>query len=87
MLLCIFKFQSNNGAYVQTKGPWATSPTRKSKFKSINTFAHSYDYIITLILREKKPIISFLIIERSLFAKPCVLFTQGYFVPRLLEIG
>ena len=29
-----------------------------NQFKSINTFAQSYYHIITLILREKNPIIS-----------------------------
>ena len=38
-------------------------------------------------LERKKPTISFLIIERSLFAKPCVSFNQGCFVPSLVEIG
>ena len=38
-------------------------------------------------LKRKKPTISFLIIDRSLFAKPRVIFVQGCFVPSLVEIG
>ena len=37
----------------RTRGPWATSLTWETKFKSINTFAQSF-YTITLIWRGKK---------------------------------
>ena len=49
---------------------------QRNQFKSINIFAQRYAYIITLIFRGKKPINSFLIIGRSLFAKHWVPFTR-----------
>ena len=40
------------GCGKKTRGPWATSLTWEKEFKSINT----YDYIIMLIKRRKKPL-------------------------------
>ena len=48
----------------------------RNQFKSLNTFAQSYDYIIILNWRGKKLIISFLIIERSLII--CKTFSLAY---------
>ena len=83
----------------------------RNQFKSINTFAQSYDYIITLIWREKNdhllfdnwmPLISknkktyFVIFRNNLplekevvlyLKKKWIPFTQGCFVPKLVEIG
>ena len=68
-----------------TRDPWATLLTWET---SLNTFEQSYDYIITLIRRGKKTIISFLSIDWSLVVYPWVPFTQGSFVendPVVLE--
>ena len=59
----------------QTVGLWIKRPLGhithlRNQFKSINTFGNSYDYIIMLSWRGKKPIISFLIIDISFFVKP-----------------
>ena len=83
----------------------------RNQFKSINTFAQSYDYIIALIWRGKNdhllfdnwmPLISknkkiYFVIFRNnlplgkgsgpLFEKKWIPFTQGCFVPKLVEIG
>ena len=59
----------------------------RNQFKSENTFQQSYGYIITLIRSMKKTIIAFPGIECSTIIKPRVLFTQGHFVPSLVEIG
>ena len=50
-----------------------------NQFKTINTFEQNYDYI--------KWRGNFLKIEWSLFVKPGVPFTQGCFMPNLVEIG
>ena len=72
----------------KARGPWATSLTWETKFNSINRFEKSYDYIITLIRKEKKPInILFLRIKWSLFIKPPVTLILGCFVLSLVEIG
>ena len=59
----------------QTVGLWIKRPLGhithlRNQFKSINTFGNSFDYIIMLSWRGKKPIISFLIIDISFFVKP-----------------
>ena len=53
----------------------------KNLFKSINTFAQSYWYYHNIDLDREKTSI-----EWSLFVKPWVPFTQGCFVPSLVEI-
>ena len=55
----------------------------RKQFKSINT----YDYIITLIKRRKKNIINFMQFIGSSFEETWIPFTQGCFVPSLVEIG
>ena len=50
----------------------------RNQFKSKNTFTQSYDYIVSLIWREKQPIISIL-------QKHWVPFTHGCFVSSLVE--
>ena len=52
-----------------TRGP-SPHHSPEKQFQTTNIFAQSYDYTITLIIRDKKPInISFLRIEWSLFKK------------------
>ena len=67
------------------------SPLR-NQFKSVNTFAQSYYYIMRLIWREenqerRKQIISFFMTKWSLFVKSGVPFNQGYLMPGFIEIG
>ena len=61
-----------------TRGPWATSLTWENS---------SNDYIITLIKRVKTPLSTLWELNGSLFEKTWIPFTQGYFVPGLVEIG
>ena len=58
-------------------------PHCSPEFKSIN----NYNYIITLIKRRKKPIIILMIIKWCFFKQNWIPFTQGCFVPSLIEIG
>ena len=60
--LQVFKIKSN-------KRPMGHMAHLINQFKSINTFAQSYDHIITLIWR-RKMVFYFLISEWSLFVKP-----------------
>ena len=55
----------------------------RKQFKSINT----YYYIITLIKRRKKPLLILGEFIGSSFKDTWIPFTQGCFVPRLVEIG
>ena len=55
----------------------------RKQFKSINT----YDYIITLIRRRKKPFLTLWEFIGSSFEETWIPYTQGCFVPRLFEIG
>ena len=60
----------------------------RNQFKSINTFEKSYDHNLTLIRSEGKKTLSTLLrIEWSLFVKNLSFFTQGCFMPSLVEIG
>ena len=61
-------------------------PYLKNQFQSINTFAQSYDYAVTLIRREKRHI-SFLRIEWSLFVSSSLTKVHVCFVPSVAEIG
>ena len=71
-MLTTDKVNAYNSVKMNNKRPMGHIAHVRNQFKSINTFAQSYDYE-----REKKLIISFLIFERYLYAKPCVPFTQG----------
>ena len=56
----------------------------RKQFKSINT----YDYIITLIKRrKKKTLLTLWEFTFSSFEETWIPFTQGCFVPSLVEIG
>ena len=56
----------------------------KNQSKLINTFEQSYGYIIKLNRRGKPSVLR---IKWSFFVKPWGSFTQGRFVPNLVEIG
>ena len=56
-----------------------------SQFKSINTFAKSYDFIITLIWRRNTH--HFLFDDWQVLISKPFHFTQGCVVPSLVEIG
>ena len=58
----------------------------RNQFKSINTVAKGYKLYHNITLERKKPIISFLITELSLFVKPWVPFNKGCFVPSFVEV-
>ena len=64
-----------------TRGPWATSLTWENSSNHLT----KYDYIITLIKRRKKKNLREII--GSSFEEICIPFTQGCFVPSLVEIG
>ena len=68
-------FISYTGDCYINKRPIGHIAHLRNHAKPINTLAQSYNYIIMLIWR-KKTIISFLIIERSLFVKPLSPFTR-----------
>ena len=53
------------------------------QFKSINT----YDFIITLIKRRKNPLFTLQEFIGFSFEETWILFTQGCFMPSLVEIG
>ena len=55
----------------------------RKQFKSINT----YDYIIKLINRRKKTLLTLWEFIGSSFEQTWIPFTQGCFVPSLVEIG
>ena len=55
----------------------------RKQFKSINT----YGYIITLNKRRKNPSLSLWELNGSSFEQTWIPFTQGCFVPSLVEIG
>ena len=55
----------------------------RKQFKSINI----YGYIITLIKRRKKPLLSLWELNGSSFEQTWIPFTQWCFVPSLVEIG
>ena len=60
----------------------------RNQFKSINTFAQSNDYIISLILERKKTHHLLFDYWTVLICKTWVPFNQGWFVPKsLAEIG
>ena len=68
-----------NAWVFKNKRPMGHIAHLRKQFKSINT----YDYIITLIRKEKKNIVNI----GSLFEETWIPFTQGCFVPILFEIG
>ena len=55
----------------------------RKQFKSMKT----YDYIIVLIKRRKNPISTLWEFNGSSFEQTWILFTQGCFVPSLVEMG
>ena len=71
----------SNNFKLLNKRPMGHIYSPEKKFQSINTFAQSNYQTITLTTREKKKLI-----ECSLFVKTWVPFTQGCFVPSLVEI-
>ena len=69
-------------AYIN-KRPMGHLAHLRKQLKSINT----YDYIITLFKRRKKPLLSLWELNGSSFEQNWVPFTQGCFVPSLFKIG
>ena len=70
------------------ENPWNKRPMGhiahlRKQFKSINT----YDYIITLIREEKQTLLTLGEFIGSSFEETWIPFTQGCFVPSLVEIG
>ena len=76
-MLCSISFCLNMPKYSPIRGQWAHL---RNQFKSKNTFAKSYDYIITLNWRGKTR-------SLSLFVKPWVSFIKWCFVPSFVDIG
>ena len=56
---------------------------QRKQLKSINT----YDYIIMLTKRRKKPLSTFWEFNGSSYQQSWIPFTQGCFMPNLVEIG
>ena len=67
----------------ENKRPMGHIAHLRKQFKSINT----YNYIITLVKRRKKPIIILMRIKWFFFEQNWIPFTQGCFVPSLVKIG
>ena len=73
----------NKYCQYQNKRPMGHIAHLRKQFKSINT----YDYIITMIKRRKKNIIILMRIKWFFFEQIWIPFTQGCFVPSLIEIA